>query len=289
LYAQRRLSAFAARDGCMPQVSAIIPTHNRRALVCEAIASALAQRDVALEVIVVDDGSTDDTASALAGLGGRIRYLQQPTRGVAAARNTGARSARGEWLAFLDSDDLWRPHKLARQLAYHARVPRLRASQTGEIWIRNGVRVNACRHHRKPDGDIFAASVARCVVSPSAVLLRRDLFEELGGFDESLEVCEDYDLWLRLGARELVGLLDEPLVVKRGGHADQLSRRHWGMDRFRVASLVRLLAAADLDAARRALAVAAVRTKCAVLASGARRRDRGVEAERYLALADACR
>ena len=272
----------------MSLVSAIVPTHNRRDLVCEAVASALAQRDVTLEVIVVDDGSTDDTATALSGFGARIRYLRQATRGVAAARNSGARHARGEWLAFLDSDDLWRPHKLARQLAYHASAPGLRASQTGEIWIRNGVRVNPCSHHRKPDGDIFAASVARCVVSPSAVLLRRELFDALGGFDESLDVCEDYELWLRLGARERVGLLDEPLVVKRGGHADQLSRRHWGMDRFRVAALAKLLAVGELDAAHRTLAAAALRSKCAVLAQGARRRDRAAEAERYLALADAC-
>lgn len=272
----------------MPLVSVIIPTHNRRALVCGAVASALAQRDVAAEVIVVDDGSTDGTAAALAVFGGRIRYQRQPPRGVSAARNAGARLAAGVWLAFLDSDDLWRPDKLARQLAYHARTPALRASQTGEIWIRNGVRVNPCRHHRKPDGDIFASSVARCVVSPSAVLLQRELFASLGGFDEGLPVCEDYELWLRLGLRELVGLLDAPLVIKRGGHADQLSRRYWGMDRFRVAALAKLLATGAVCGPRRAVAVEALWQKCAVLAQGARRRGRLDEAERYLAVARAC-
>lgn len=268
----------------MPLVSVIIPTHNRRDLVCEAVASVLAQRGAAIDVIVVDDGSTDDTDRALRAFGDEVRYVRQSARGVSAARNTGARMAEGAWLAFLDSDDWWRPEKLARQLAYHARTPALRASQTGEMWIRNGVRVNPCRHHRKPDGDIFAASLARCVVSPSAVLLRRDLFEDLGGFDESLAVCEDYDLWLRLGVREAVGLLDEPLVVKRGGHADQLSRRHWGMDRFRVAALAKLLAQ-DACGSRRALAAATLRQKCAVLAVGARRRGLFEEAERYAALA----
>jgi glycosyltransferase involved in cell wall biosynthesis len=240
------------------------------------------------EVIVVDDGSSDGTAAALERFGSRVRYLHQPACGVAAARNRGARLATGAWVAFLDSDDLWRPEKLTRQLAHHARHPALRASQTGEVWIRNGVRVNPCRHHQTPDGDIFAASVARCVVSPSAVLMRRDLFAALGGFDESLPVCEDYDLWLRLGLSEPVGLLDEPLVIKRGGHADQLSRRHWGMDRFRVAALVKLLAAHDLDGWRRALVVDAVCRKCAVLAHGARRRGRAAEADRYAALARAC-
>src|SRR3972149_3098404 len=106
--------------------------------------------------------------------------------------------ARGEWLAFLDSDDLWRPRKLAAQLAYHRREPSLQVSQTEEIWIRNGARVNPCRHHAKPSGDIFLPSLDRCLVSPSAVMLQRDLFLAMGGFDESLPVCEDYDLWLRL-------------------------------------------------------------------------------------------
>jgi glycosyltransferase involved in cell wall biosynthesis len=248
----------------------------------------LGQRDAAAEVIVVDDGSTDDTRAALAAFGGRIRCLHQPARGVSAARNHGARLAGGTWLAFLDSDDRWLPTKLARQLDYHDRHPALRASQTGEIWVRNGVRVNPRRHHRKPDGDIFAPSVARCVVSPSAVMLRRDLFASLGGFDEALPVCEDYDLWLRLGARETVGLLDEPLVIKRGGHADQLSRRFWGMDRFRVAALLKLLSADDLDDERRALAIAAVQRKCAILAAGARRRGRQDEADRLTTLARVC-
>jgi glycosyltransferase involved in cell wall biosynthesis len=269
----------------MPLVSVIIPTLNRRDLVCEAVASVLAQRDACPEVIVVDDGSTDGTPAALRAFGARIRCVRQPTRGVSAARNRGLRLATGIWVAFLDSDDLWHPRKLARQLAYHARNPLLRASQTGEIWMRNGVRVNPCRHHRKPDGDIFDGSVWRCVVSPSAVMLRRDLLESLGGFDESLAACEDYDLWLRLSLREPVGLLDEPLVIKRGGHADQLSRRYWGMDRFRVAALAKLLAGDELRGPRRTAALAVLQCKCRVLAAGAARRGRGDEAERYLALA----
>ena len=272
----------------MPLVSVIIPTLNRRDLVCQAVASVLAQHDASLEVIVVDDGSTDGTRAALQAFGGRVRYAYQPTRGVSAARNCGVALATGTWLAFLDSDDLWRRAKLARQLAYHARNPMLRVSQTGEIWIRNGVRVNPCLHHQKPAGDIFAPSLARCVVSPSAVMLHRDLFAALGGFDEGLPACEDYDLWLRLSLREPVGLLDEPLVIKRGGHADQLSRRHWGMDRFRVAALTKLLAANELGGPRREVALAILQRKCRVLAQGAARRGRGDEAERYLALAQAC-
>ncbi|MGE3497578.1 MAG: glycosyltransferase [Candidatus Binatia bacterium] len=269
----------------MPDVSVIIPTHNRRALVCEAVDSVVAQRAVEAEIIVVDDGSTDGTHDTLARFGARIRCVRQPHRGVSAARNAGARLAVGAWLAFLDSDDLWAPDKLARQLAYHRARPRLRASQTGEIWIRHGVRVNPCHHHAKPEGDIFAPSVRRCLVTPSAVLLDRALFTRLGGFDESLEVCEDYDLWLRLSSTEPVGLLPDPLVIKRGGHADQLSRRHWGMDRFRIAALAKLLACHVLAAEQRAVALAALREKCAILAHGALRRARYQEAERYAALA----
>jgi glycosyltransferase involved in cell wall biosynthesis len=271
-----------------PEVSVIIPTRDRRALVCEAVASVLAQRHCAAELIVIDDGSDDGTDAALAALaGGRIRYHRQPARGVSAARNAGARLARAEWLAFLDSDDLWRPQKLARQLAFHRARPGLQASQTGEIWIRNGVRVNPCRHHAKPDGEVFLSGLARCMVSPSAVMLRRSLFMELGGFDQSLTVCEDYDLWLRLGCRVAVGLLPEPLVVKRGGHADQLSRRFWGMDRFRVAALSRLLVEGQLSASQRTAALETLEQKCAILAQGAERRGRADEAARYRAVAEA--
>jgi glycosyltransferase involved in cell wall biosynthesis len=269
----------------VPLVSAIIPTRNRRALVGEAVASVLAQREADLEVIVVDDGSTDGTRAAIAGL--PVRYVYQPPAGVSAARNHGARRARGEWLAFLDSDDLWRPRKLAAQLAFHRRYPEVPVSQTEEIWVRNGRRINPARHHRKPAGDIFVPSLARCLVSPSAVMLRRALFEAVGGFDESLAVCEDYDLWLRLACRVPIGLVPEALVVKRGGHPDQLSRQHWGMDRFRVAALVKLLATEALDGPRRTAAVETLVAKCAVLAQGARRRGRTDEADRYLAVARA--
>lgn len=269
----------------MPLVSVVIPTFNRRDLVVEAVASVLSQRGADLETIVIDDGSTDGTEEALAPLADRLCYLRRPQSGVAAARNAGVRASRGEWVAFLDSDDLWRPGKLAAQMRYHEENPDCRVSQTGAVWIRNGVRVNPCAHHGPPSGDILLASLERCLVSASAVILRRDLFDQAGGFDEGLTVCEDYDLWLRVAARESVGLIADPLVIRRGGHADQLSRAHWGMDRFRVAALVRLIACAGLAPVRRRAAVEVLRRKCAILAKGARSRGREEEAERYLALA----
>ncbi len=269
-----------------PFVSVIIPTRDRAALVAEAAQSVLAQRGPTFEVIVVDDGSTDETARALAPLRERLRYHRQDARGVSAARNAGAALAHGEWLAFLDSDDLWRQRKLAAQMAFHTEHAGIDISQTEEIWIRDGVRVNPCRHHHKPSGDVFLPSLRRCLISPSAVMLRRTLFEACGGFDESLPVCEDYDFWLRICSRAPVGLIPLPLVVKRGGHADQLSRRYWGMDRFRVASLAKLLVSGVVGEAKRQAVIDMLSEKCAILARGAERRGQYDEAARYRELAE---
>jgi len=265
-----------------------VSTFDRRDRVGAAVASVCAQTADDTEIIVVDDGSTDGTAAALRDeFGRRIHVIETPNRGVSAARNTGVAASRGAWLAFLDSDDLWLPRKLAAQLEFLCTRPDATICQTGEIWIRNGVRVNPCAHHRKPSGDVFAASLRRCLVSPSAVILRRTLFERAGGFDPSLPACEDYDLWLRIARTEPVWLVDRPLVIKHGGHADQLSRRFWGMDRFRVAALARLLAAEALTDAQRAATATVLREKCAILAQGATRRGRADEADGYRRLVDA--
>lgn len=267
-------------------VSVVIPTFNRLDLVRQAIASVQAQVGVPYELIVVDDGSTDGTAATLEReYGSTLRLLRGSNRGVAAARNRGVAASTGDLLAFLDSDDLWLPGKLAAQVAFFSRNPSMQICQTEEIWLRHDVRVNPCAHHRKPCGDIFEASLHLCLVSPSAVMLRRALFERVGGFDESLPACEDYDLWLRIARSVPVGLIPEALIIKRGGHADQLSRRHWGMDRFRVASLTRLLVEGGLSKAQRCAAIAVLARKCGILAQGAARRGRHDEAGRYRTLA----
>ena len=265
-------------------ISVVIPTHDRSDRVVGAVDSVLRQTGAAVELIVVDDGSTDDTGKRLAAYDGRLRYCHREHRGVSAARNYGAGIARGEWLAFLDSDDEWVADKLEAQRDFHAANPAVPISQTAELWIRNGVRVNPCKYHAKPSGDVFLPSLDRCLVSPSAVMMRRDLFLDAGGFDEGLPVCEDYDLWLRLSCRTTFGLIDRPLVVKYGGHADQLSRRYWGMDRYRVQSLVKLLDTAELDGGHRRAAVRTLAAKCSVLANGARKRGRVAEADEYEAL-----
>lgn len=264
-----------------PLVSVIIPTYNRARMVQEAVAGVLAQTYDDFEVLVVDDGSTDDTGERLAPFGSRVQVVHSPVRrGVSAARNLGAGASRGEWLAFLDSDDLWLPEKLARQMAFLAANPRLLLCQTEETWIRHGVRVNKPLTHRKKGGQIFLPSLERCFISPSAVVLKRRLFEESGGFDEALPAAEDYDLWLRLTWRYEVGLMPEPLVIKRGGHADQLSRQ-WGLDRYRIRALGKLLREAALPthyamAARRVLA-----GKCALYAQGCEKRGKVAEALNY--------
>ncbi len=262
------------------RVSVIIPTCNRWPMLGEAVDSVLAQTVADCEVIVVDDGSTDETPRRLRDHGARLRVLTQRRRGVAAARNLGAGRASGNYLAFLDSDDLWHPRKLQRQLDFMESRPEIEICQTEEIWIRNGVRVNPRRRHRKPSGDIFRASLELCLVSPSAVMMRRELFERTGGFDESLPVCEDYDLWLRIARDAEVPLIPEALVTRRGGHADQLSRSTWGFDRFRVLSLARLVEA-GLDAERTEWALEAMAKKVTILARGFRKRGNEAQAQEY--------
>jgi glycosyltransferase involved in cell wall biosynthesis len=260
-------------------------TYNRAPWVPEAVASVLAQTYRYFEVLVVDDGSTDATLEVLAPFFREIIFLRHPRRrGVSAARNAGVQAARGGWLAFLDSDDLWLPEKLACQIRFLAANPWLNICQTEEIWLRRGQRVNPPVTHRKVGGHIFLPSLQRCLVSPSAVMLRRSLFEAAGGFDERLPAAEDYDLWLRLGWRQEVGLAPAPLVVKRGGHADQLSRQ-WGLDRYRIQALTKLLQEVDLPASYRDAAVKILVEKCSLFAQGCRKRGKMTEAAYYQALA----
>ena len=258
----------------MPEtVSVIIPTFNRRHCLPRAVDSVLAQTEAALEIIVVDDGSDDGTAELIHRDYPQLRYIRQHNRGVSAARNRGIAEARGTWLAFLDSDDEWLPNKLARQLALVSSRPEYPLVHSDEIWIRHGVRVNPMRKHGKAGGDIFRRCLPLCAISPSAAMLRAELFSELGGFDETLPACEDYELWLRVCSRYPVAYVDAPLLRKYGGHDDQLSRQHWGMDRFRVRALSRLLRSGHLCDEQRAATRAMLARKCDILETGARKRN----------------
>ncbi len=270
----------------MPRVSVIIPTYNRRDFVREAIASVCAQTYRDFELIVVDDGSTDGTARIVEefrqGRADSIQYIFQTNQGVSAARNHGVFRSSGELLAFLDSDDVWQPEKLATQIAFFNAQPTAQICQTQEVWLRRGLRVNPRNKHRKSGGDIFLRSLELCLVSPSAVMMQWTLFERMGGFDEQLPACEDYDLWLRIAARLPVDLIALPLVIKRGGHVDQLSHQFWGMDRFRVIALRKLLDSGVLSDEQRLATIRMLHKKCRILAQGAIKR--GQSAEPYFSL-----
>lgn len=268
----------------LPLVSVIIPTYNRGRMLKSAIDSVLAQTFQDFELIVVDDGSTDDTPQLLHTYASRITVIRQDNRGVSAARNRGIEHSSGKLIAFLDSDDHWLPAKLDRQTAFMEAHPGFSICQTEEIWIRNGVRVNPKKKHKKPSGMMFEPSLALCLISPSAVMIRRHLLDEVGGFDENLPACEDYDLWLRISCRHPVGLLDTPLIEKRGGHEDQLSRAP-SLDRYRIQALGKIIAGGVLSPAQRTAAIDMMKTKCSIYAQGCQKRGRTDEADSYLKLA----
>lgn len=268
-----------------PRISVVIPTHNRAHMLREALVSVFDQTMLPKEVIVVDDGSTDSTKEVLREFGAEVTTIFSDHRGVSASRNAGWRSATGDWVAFLDSDDLWLPKKLQRQWEALEGNPLYKICYTDEVWIRCGRRVNPCKHHAKFSGWIFRESLPRCIISPSSVLLRKELLLELGGFDETLQVCEDYDLWLRLTARYPVLFVADKLIIKRGGHEDQLSKGFWGMDRFRIRALCKILGDKVVREDYRMAALDELRRKCSIYAKGARKRGRVHEARYYEALA----
>jgi glycosyltransferase involved in cell wall biosynthesis len=267
-------------------ISVIIPTFNRSNYLVEALQSVLGQKHVDLELIVVDDGSSDDTVNRLQPFLSKVRVHHQPHSGVSAARNAGVGMARGGWIAFLDSDDLWRPEKLSRQLDYLKRNPGLLLCQTEEIWLRHGKRLNPKKYHKKPSGYCFPLLLERCLVSPSAVLMHRTLLDIVGLFDVNLPACEDYDLWLRVGYRFPIGLVEEPLVIKRGGHPDQLSAAGEVLDCYRIQALMKLLRQEPLDKGQRRLVLDCLRRKCRIYANGCKKRGRLEEACAILSLPD---
>jgi glycosyltransferase involved in cell wall biosynthesis len=254
------------------KISVVIPTYNRAHTLTRALDSVLIQTLPAAEVIVVDDGSADGTGELIQRHYPGVRYLKRPNGGVSRARNLGIAAALGDWIAFLDSDDVWLPTKLESQRAALRAYPGTRLCHTEEIWIRHGRRVNQMDKHAKSGGYIFRACLPRCVISPSAAILHRSLIEEVGNFDEVLPACEDYDLWLRVCAREPVAFVQTPQIEKYGGHSDQLSHKHWGMDRFRIHALEKIIGTDDLDAEDRAAACKVLIRKAGILAAGARKR-----------------
>ena len=267
-------------------ISVVVPAFNRSATLLRALQSIARQTHPPDEIIVVDDGSIDDTRQMLASRFPQAIYLYQPNQGVSSARNLGIRSARGEWIALLDSDDEWLPGKLNLQLALLGSLPDYLICHTEEIWVRNGRRVNQMKKHAKYGGDIFHRCLPLCVISPSSVLIHRTLFDRVGLFDESLPACEDYDLWLRICAAHPVAYVATPQIVKYGGHEDQLSRRFWGMDRFRIVALEKIIQSGSLAEDALFAARAMLSKKARIMAQGAAKREKSKEAAQYREIAE---
>jgi glycosyltransferase involved in cell wall biosynthesis len=273
-------------------ISIIIPTFNRAEFLKEAVQSVLGQdyfreleTERRFEIIVVDDGSTDNTGDLVHSFACDIRHIFQENRGVSAARNLGLQHAKGSLIAFLDSDDLWKRDKIGVQMSLMNNISPAMMCYTEEIWIRHGIFVNPKKRHQKYSGWIFEKVLPLCLISLSSALFRREVFDNVGLFDENLPVCEDYDFGIRLAHRYPVYFLTRPLIVKRGGHEDQLSRKFWGMDRFRIKALEKALNM-DLSPHQRSLVQAEIVKKSQVLANGFSKRGKMADAARYRELID---
>jgi len=236
-----------------PTISVIIPTYNRQSTLLRAVESVVKQDYKYFDLWIVDDGSTDQTEDLIKKyirelkLKVKIYYIKTKNHGVSAARNLGVEKSEGEWIAFLDSDDEWLPGKLTKQMDFVKSYPQISLVHGEEIWIRNGVRVNQKKIHQKFGGKIFQKCLPLCLISPSACLIRKELFLAMGGFDESFTVCEDYDLWLKITSLFEVGFIPDPIIKKYGGHIDQLSRKYVAMDHWRLQALGRILDIRKLD------------------------------------------
>jgi glycosyltransferase involved in cell wall biosynthesis len=269
----------------MPKISVIIPTFNRAQKVMRAVDSVLKQSWQDFEIIVIDDGSTDNTDKVLSEYGSSITHIRQPVnRGVSSARNIGIKSSMASWIAFLDSDDYWLPEKLHTQIEFVELNPIVVACQTQEIWMKNGMQVNPKRKHKKPSGNIFKQSLRLCLVSPSCVMLKRSLIEEVGFFDENLPAAEDFDLWLRISCRYPIFLINKWLVVKEGGHEDQLSRKITAIDRYRIRAIVKAIKSGMLSPDQTRQAMGELSVKCGIYGKGCIKRGRTEEGSFYLSL-----
>ena len=266
----------------MPQISVIIPTYNRAKFLATAIDSVLVQTFSDYELIVVDDASTDSTSTLLEKYSSSIQIHTLPeNKGVSYARNVGIQHAKSAWIAFLDSDDVWHPQKLEKQWEHIQHHPHYGAYFTDEIWIRNGKRVNPKKKHTKQEGWIYQPSLSLCLMAPSTIMIPQHVFERVGNFDETLPVCEDYDLWLRICALYPVSLLNEKLMTRHGGHSDQLSQKFWGNDRFRIQSLQKILQTVSLTRENQKATCLKMIEKSRILQNGFRKRDQQTEVEEY--------
>lgn len=262
-------------------ISVIIPNHNRSRLIGRAIESVLSQTLPAREIIVVDDGSNDSSRTYIKSQYPEITLLTQQHQGVSAARNNGILNAGCDWLALLDSDDEWLPEKLEKQHLAWKTNPSYRIIHTNESWIRNNRPLKQLKKHQKFGGFILRHCLPLCVISPSSILVHREVFSSVGLFNENYPVCEDYDMWLRVCARYPVLFLDDQLIIKYGGHDDQLSRKYVGMDRYRIMAIANLLKLEKLSSTDRQAAVEEMLKKIDIYLKGAEKHANNVCVEEF--------
>ena len=254
-------------------ISVVIPTFNRLIYLERAIKSVLNQTISVNEIIIVDDGSDDGTSEFIYSNYPNLKYIFQSNSGVSAARNTGIKAASSNWIAFLDSDDAWVTNKIQKQITELELNPEMNFCHSNEIWIRNGREIKQKNTHKKFGGFIFDKCLDKCRISPSTVICRKSLLIKLNGFDEDLAICEDYDLWLRITSNNPVIYIEKPLIIKYGGHQDQLSRNSEGIESYHIKSLEKLLKQ-DFHSEHRIAMENMLINKLKIYANGAKKRGR---------------
>lgn len=274
----------------MKGVSVIIPTYNREKLLRRALDSVAGQSYCCDEIVVVDDGSTDNSRSVVMEFKSHcpvpVRYLFQENKGPAAARNLGIRESRYSVLAFLDSDDHWQKKKLALQYSSFAKHSDIMISHTNERWLRRGQHLNQKKKHQPGNGDVFKHCLQLCAVGMSTVMVRKELFEQVGFFNEKYRCCEDYDMWIRTSCRYPFLLVEHPLTIKEGGREDQVSHQYRiGMDKLRITSILELVQGQCLSSEQKQMAYDELRKKCFVYGKGCLKHGKTEEGEKYLDLA----
>lgn len=269
----------------MDKVSVILPTYNRSTFISQAIHSVLAQGDQLGELIIIDDGSTDDTTTLITKRFNRddIVYRKTTNRGPASARNLGVEMARYPYLAFIDSDDRWQPGKITKQMLAMHENPRFDISHTDEIWYRLGQHLNKKSIHKPRHGYIFPHCLQLCAVGMSTVIMKKELFLQSGGFDESLPCCEDYDLWLRLSWQHDFLLVPQALTIKEGGRPDQLSWQYRvGMDKYRIQALENLIENYPLAELQLKQTIEELKRKCLIYGNGCIKHGKEEQGRQYL-------
>lgn len=270
-FIKRKITEFESSTNL---VSIVIPTYNRAHTLQRAVDSVLIQTYHNSEIVLVDDGSTDGTKELIENQYKNVRYFYIPHSGVSKARNKGIEKAKGSWISFLDSDDYWLPEKLSSQLSFLKMNPEYKICHADEIWIKNGKRINQGKKHHKFTGWFFSPSLHMCLISPSSVIIHTSVFDEIGVFDEDFKYGEDYELWLRITARYPVGYIDKKLVVKTGGHEDQLSQKIDGIEKYRINALEKLILTCKIREEFLAAAIKEYRRKCDIYISGCRKRGK---------------